>query len=102
MKALQLIKSVITILGFLLLLVLQGTAQEPDRSQLDLLISKLPTLPEDSNKVKLYIQIIQAAWRIDTTEASRDGKAALKLAHQIGWERGQANVLSAFGRLRWK
>ena len=68
----------------------QGQLQGQDR--IDSLLAQLPKTKEDTNKVKLLIDLSHTYYSINPDEGLKFGKQGLALAEKLNWEQGMANA----------
>ena len=68
-------------------------AQTTDRSAIDSMTHLLGRRKEDTNKVKLMIQLSSAYRFVDNESGILYGKNALQLATSLGWKKGMADAL---------
>ncbi len=83
---------------FLLLAIIAVHVQKPSRAQLqgqnriDSLLGQLPKMNEDTNKVKLLIDLSHTYYSINPNEGLRFGKDGLALAEKLDWKKGIGNA----------
>src|SRR5436190_20913378 len=81
----------------LLLLILiicvekQSWAQLQGQDRIDSLLVQLPKATEDTNKVKLLIDLSHTYYSINPDEGLKFGKQGLKLAQKLDWKKGIGN-----------
>lgn len=61
-------------------------------ARIDSLQSVLKTLPEDTNRVNTLIDLCRAQSLLSTEKMEQTARTALKLAHQINFQAGEANA----------
>jgi class 3 adenylate cyclase/Tfp pilus assembly protein PilF len=84
-------------------MALPSRAQQPARPILDSMIALLPAAKADTNKVMLFIHIMhESMGGRGPSDGLEHADQALALARQLHWERGEADVLGAIGRVHWK
>jgi two-component system, NtrC family, sensor kinase len=82
----------------LLLIVIAVHVQKESRAQLqgqdriDSLLGQLPKANEDTNKVKLLIDLSHTCYSINPDKGLNFGKQALALAEKLDWKKGMANA----------
>jgi len=76
-------------------------AQKQGRERIDSLSLKLREAKNDSNKVKLLIDLCFTNYSINPDEGIKYGKEALELAESIKWKKGIANANSKIGINYW-
>jgi hypothetical protein len=80
---------------FLLLLIIticagkQSQAQLEGQDRIDSLLSQLPKANEDTNKVKLLIDLSHTYYSINPDEGLNFGKQGLALAEKLNWKKGR-------------
>ncbi len=72
-------------------------AQNGRSLNLDSLNKVVPSMPDDSNKVKRYIDMCQFCWAVNPPEGVTYGKKALELAEKINWNKGMATANGVLG-----
>jgi len=83
---------------FLLLLIIticagkQSLAQLQGQDRIDSLLSQLPKANEDTNKVKLLIDLSHTYYSINPDEGLNFGKQGLALAEKLNWKKGTGNA----------
>ena len=83
---------------FLLLFIItffmmnQLSAQLQGQGRIDSLLHLLPKANEDSNKVKLLIDLSHTYYSINPDEGLKYGKQGLFLAEKLHWKKGMANA----------
>jgi tetratricopeptide (TPR) repeat protein len=70
----------------------QSPAQRQGQDRIDSLLVDLPKSHEDTNKVKLLIDLSHTYYSINPDEGLRYGKSALALAEKLAWKKGIANA----------
>jgi len=81
-----------------LLIIIFLCVQKPSRAQLqgkdriDSLLQQLPKGSEDTNKVKLLIDLSHTSYSINPDEGLKFGKQGLALAEKLDWKKGIANA----------
>ena len=61
-------------------------------NRIDSLLSQLPKANEDTNKVKLLIDLSHTNYSINPDEGLKFGKQALALAEKLNWKKGMGNA----------
>lgn len=74
------------------------SAQKAGQALIDSLLSEIPKAPNDSLRIRLYKKVTDEYFFIDADQALKYGKAALKLATDIKWERAIGNFNSSLAR----
>jgi tetratricopeptide (TPR) repeat protein len=69
----------------------QSWAQLQGQERLDSLLGQLPKANEDTNKVKLLIDLSHTCYSINPDEGLKFGKQGLALAEKLDWKKGMAN-----------
>ena len=83
---------------FLLLLIIticagkQSLAQLQGQDRIDSLLGQLPKANEDTNKVKLLIDLSHTYYSINPDEGLNFGKQGLALAEKLNWKKGTGNA----------
>jgi tetratricopeptide (TPR) repeat protein len=83
---------------FLLLFIItffvmnQLSAQLQGQARIDSLLRQLPKANEDTNKVKLLIDLSHTYYSINPDEGLKYGKQGLALAEKLDWKKGMANA----------
>src|SRR5438128_12600369 len=67
-------------------------AQLQRQDRIDSLLTQLPTANEDTNKVKLLIDLSHTYYSINPDEGLNFGNQALSLAEKLNWKRGVGNA----------
>ena len=67
-------------------------AQLQGQERIDSLLGQLPKVNEDTNKVKLLIDLSHTYYSINPDEGLRFGQQALALAEKLDWKKGVANA----------
>jgi two-component system NtrC family sensor kinase len=70
----------------------QLLAQLQGQDRIDSLLTQLPKANEDTNKVKLLVDLSHTYYSIDPDEGLKFGKQGLALAAKLDWIKGQANA----------
>ncbi|MGN6264068.1 MAG: tetratricopeptide repeat protein [Ginsengibacter sp.] len=70
----------------------QLSAQLQGQDRIDSLLRQLPRANEDSNKVKLLIDLSHTYYSINPDEGLKYGKQGLALAEKLDWKKGMANA----------
>ena len=70
----------------------QLRAQLQGQNRIDSLLGQLPKVNEDTNKVKLLIDLSHTYYSINPDESLRFGQQALALAEKLEWKKGVANA----------
>jgi len=70
----------------------QLSAQLQGQDRIDSLLRQLPKANEDSNKVKLLIDLSHTYYSINPDEGLKYGKQGLALAEKLDWKKGMANA----------
>jgi hypothetical protein len=70
----------------------QLSAQLQGQGRIDSLLHLLPKANEDSNKVKLLIDLSHTYYSINPDEGLKYGKQGLFLAEKLHWKKGMANA----------
>src|SRR6185437_979170 len=81
--------------GFLIItfcIVKPSSAQRQGQDRIDSLLGQLPKAVEDTNKVKLLIDLSHTYYSINPDEGLNFGKQGLALAEKLDWEKGMANA----------
>lgn len=71
-------------------------AQKQGQERIDSLLKVIPSMPDDTNKVKALSDISSTYWSINPDEGIKYGKQALELAGKFEWKQGMA---TAYGRI---
>ena len=71
---------------------LQSQAQLEGQGRIDSLLGQLPKANEDTNKVKLLIDLSHTYYSINPDEGLKFGKQGLALAEKLDWKKGMANA----------
>src|SRR6478735_11104903 len=69
----------------------QSQAQLQGQGRIDSLLGQLPKANEDTNKVKLLIDLSHTYYSINPDEGLKFGKQGLALAEKLDWKKGMAN-----------
>ena len=69
----------------------QSLAQLEGQGRIDSLLRELPKAKEDTNKVKLLIDLSHTYYSINPDEGLKFGKQGLKLAQKLDWKKGIGN-----------
>ena len=83
---------------FLLLIIIvhimqqQSWAQLEGQGRIDSLLGELPKAHEDTNKIKLLIDLSHTNYAINPDEGLRFGKQGLALAEKLAWKKGIGNA----------
>src|SRR4051812_18367785 len=75
----------------------QSTAQLEGQIRIDSLLRVLPKASEDTNKVKLLIDLSHTYYSINPDEGIRFGKQGLALAQKLEWKKGIGNACRTIG-----
>src|SRR5690242_20742193 len=78
------------IITFLVMNHLSAQLQGQDR--VDSLLQQLPKANEDTNKVKLLVDLSHTYYSINPDEGLKYGKQGLALAEKMHWKKGMANA----------
>ena len=70
----------------------QLSAQLQGQGRVDSLLRQLPKANEDTNKVKLLIDLSHTYYSINPDEGLNYGKQGLTLAEKLNWKKGMANA----------
>ena len=70
----------------------QLSAQLQGQDRIDSLLRQLPKANEDSNKVKLLIDLSHTYYSINPDEGLKYGEQGLALADKLDWKKGMANA----------
>ena len=70
----------------------QSLAQLQGQDRIDSLLGQLPKANEDTNKVKLLIDLSHTYYSINPDEGLKFGKQGLALAEKLDWKKGMANA----------
>jgi len=70
----------------------QSWAQFEGQDRIDSLLGRLPKANDDTNKVKLLIDLSHTYYSINPDEGLKFGKQALALAEKLNWKKGMANA----------
>lgn len=70
----------------------QSAAQLQGQQRIDSLLRQLPQTKEDTNKVKLLIDLSHSFYSINPDEGLNYGNRALALAEKLDWKKGTANA----------
>jgi len=70
----------------------QSQAQLQGQGRLDSLLGQLPKASEDTNKVKLLIDLSHTYYSINPDEGLQFGKQGLALAEKLNWKKGMGNA----------
>lgn len=70
----------------------QLSAQLQGQDRIDSLLRQLPRANEDSNKVKLLIDLSHTYYSINPDEGLKYGKQGMALAEKLNWKKGMANA----------
>ena len=70
----------------------QSRAQLQGKDRIDSLLRQLPKASEDTNKVKLLIDLSHTYYSINPDEGLKFGKQGLALAEKLDWKKGIANA----------
>ena len=70
----------------------QSSAQLQGQDRIDSLLGQLPKANEDTNKVKLLIDLSHTYYSINPDEGLNFGKQGLELAEKLNWKKGMANA----------
>ena len=89
---------------FLIAVVHNSYAQNQGKDLVDSLVAELPKAKEDTNKVKLLINIISnsLAHSALIDEALKYAEEAEALSEKLEWEKGLINSKQVLGRMYWK
>jgi tetratricopeptide (TPR) repeat protein len=68
------------------------SAQLQGQDRLDSLLQQLPKANEDTNKVKLLVDLSHTYYSINPDEGLKYGKQGLALAEKMHWKKGMANA----------
>ena len=72
-------------------------AQRQGQDRIDSLLGQLPKAKEDTNKVKLLIDLSHTYYPINPDEGINFGKQGFALAEKLGWKKGIANADRTIG-----
>lgn len=75
-----------------MVILTQSSAQLQGQQRIDSLLRQLPQTKEDTNKVKLLIDLSHSYYSSDPDEGLNSGKKALVLAEKLDWKKGMANA----------
>jgi len=89
------------ILLVMVLAVSAGNGQPSNADKVSALIARLSACKEDTAKVRLLVEILQAHMSYSTEKGLTYRKQALDLAEKLRWKLGIAMVMEASGRLYW-
>ncbi|MGN6530156.1 MAG: tetratricopeptide repeat protein [Ginsengibacter sp.] len=70
----------------------QSPAQLQGQQRIDSLLGQLPKAQEDTNKVKLLIDLSHSFYSINPDEGLNYGNKALAVAEKLNWKKGMANA----------
>jgi tetratricopeptide (TPR) repeat protein len=70
----------------------QLSAQLQGQDRVDSLLQQLPKANEDTNKVKLLVDLSHTYYSINPDEGLKYGKQGLALAEKLDWKKGMANA----------
>ncbi len=70
----------------------QSRAQVQGQDRIDSLLGRLPKANDDTNKVKLLIDLSHTYYSINPDKGLKFGKQGLALAEKLDWKRGMANA----------
>ena len=70
----------------------QSPAQLQGQDRIDSLLSQLPKANDDTNKVKLLIDLSHTYYSINPDEGLNFGKQGLALAEKLNWKKGIGNA----------
>jgi hypothetical protein len=70
----------------------QSLAQLQGQGRIDSLLGQLPKANEDTNKVKLLIDLSHTCYSIDPDKGISFGKHGLALAQKLNWKKGMGNA----------
>ena len=70
----------------------QSPAQLEGQGRIDSLLIELPKANEDTNKVKLLIDLSHTYYSINPDEGLNFGKQGLALAEKLNWKKGTGNA----------
>ena len=87
------------LISFIAISFPQVFAQKKGQQLIDSLVAELPKLKEDSNKVKVFGQIVRTYYFTDPSKAFSYAEEGLKLAQKIKWKTGIANLHNNLGLL---
>lgn len=87
------------LISFITISYSQVFPQKKGQQLIDSLVSELPKLKEDSNKVKIFGQIVRTYYFTDPSKAFSYAEEGLKLAQKIKWKTGIANLHNNLGLL---
>src|SRR6185437_9229390 len=73
-------------------IVTQSKAQREGQDRIDSLLGQLPKTADDTNKVKLLIDLSHTYYSINPDEGINFGKQGLALAEKLDWIEGEANA----------
>ena len=73
-------------------MVKQSRGQLQGQTRIDSLLRQLPKAKEDTNKVKLLVDLSHTYYSINPDEGLKYGKQGLALAEKLDWEQGMANA----------
>ncbi|RYY62444.1 MAG: sensor histidine kinase [Chitinophagaceae bacterium] len=94
-KKLTLLKTVMTAVAVICFLWVN--AQLQGQPLIDSLVAALPSMKEDSAKVKAYSKISQVYYQVNIKQSFPYVKQGLELAEKIGWKKGIANLNNNLG-----
>ena len=75
----------------------QSPAQLQGQDRIDSLLSQLPKANDDTNKVKLLIDLSHTYYSINPDEGLNFGKQGLALAEKLNWKKGIGNACRTIG-----
>ncbi|HRC32233.1 MAG TPA: adenylate/guanylate cyclase domain-containing protein [Bacteroidia bacterium] len=78
------------------------SAHEKKQAIIDSLLILLPKAPEDTNKVKLYHNILHQHVYYNNEAGLKYEKSALELAEKLNWKIGVAGIKNVAGRVYWR
>lgn len=81
----------------LVMLCSKANAQLQGQDRLDSLLSELPKMKEDTNKVNLLKDISYQSYAFDPQNGIKHGKSALELAKKLEWGKGVARGYTVIG-----
>jgi hypothetical protein len=71
--------------------ILQSHAQQQGQPLIDSLLTQLPKVKEDTNKVMMLNDLSLTYYSINPDQGLKYGKQGLTLAEKLNWKRGMAN-----------
>lgn len=84
-------KKLLSLFILIFSVVNQLSAQHQGQDRIDSLLLQLPKANEDTNKVKLLIDLSHTFYSINPDEGLKYGKQGLALAKKLDWKKGMAN-----------